>query len=98
MEALARPVDLGKDGLVTTGRFSGLLLGRAGTHAAQAEDQRADAGARRDDAVNRRDGFSGVNIDEELAAMVVLQNSYSAAARALSTASQMYDTLLAMVN
>ena len=30
--------------------------------------------------------------------MVVLQNSYSAAARALSTASQMYDTLLAMVN
>ena len=98
VERLGLPVDLGKDGVVTTGRFSGLLLGRAGTEASQAEGELADAAARRDDAVNRRDGFSGVNIDEELAQMVVLQNSYSAAARALSTASQMYDTLLAMVS
>jgi flagellar hook-associated protein 1 FlgK len=29
--------------------------------------------------------------------MVVLQNSYSAAARVLTTASQMYDTLIEMV-
>ena len=98
VERLGQAVDLGKDGVVTTGRFSGLLLGNAGTRAAQASDELADATARRDDAVNRRDGFSGVNIDEELAAMVVLQNSYAAAARALSTATQMYDTLLAMVN
>jgi flagellar hook-associated protein 1 FlgK len=28
--------------------------------------------------------------------MVVLQNSYSAAARVMSTATQMYDTLIAM--
>lgn len=97
VERLGQAVDLGKDGIVTTGRFSGLLLGRTGTEASQAEFELADAKARRDDAVNRRDGFSGVNIDEELAQMVVLQNSYSAAARALSTASQMYDTLLAMV-
>ncbi len=97
VDRLGQPVDLGKDGVVTTDRFSGLLLGGAGTQAAQAQGEFADAAARRDDAVNRRDGFSGVNIDEELAAMVVLQNSYSAAARALSTASQMYDTLLAMV-
>ena len=33
----------------------------------------------------------------ELSQMVVLQNSYSAAARVMSTASEMYDTLLAMV-
>jgi len=98
VERLGQAVDLGKDGVVTTGRFSGLLLGGAGTQASQVEGEFADAAARRDDAVNRRDGFSGVNIDEELAQMVVLQNSYSAAARALSTASQMYDTLLAMVS
>jgi flagellar hook-associated protein FlgK len=65
--------------------------------ASQAAGRLADAVARRDDAVNRRDSFSGVNIDEELAQMVVLQNSYSAAARVVSTATQMYDTLLQMV-
>ncbi|WP_416366522.1 flagellar basal body rod C-terminal domain-containing protein [Sphingomonas aurantiaca] len=32
-----------------------------------------------------------------LAQMVVLQNSYSAAARVISTASQMYDTLISMI-
>ena len=98
VERLGSLIDFGKDGIATADRFSSLLLGGAGTDAAQATDELADAAARRDDAVNRRDGFSGVNIDEELAQMVVLQNSYSAAARAMSTASDMYDTLLAMMN
>jgi len=74
-----------------------LVFGHAGTDASRASNQLADASARKSDAVNRRDSFSGVNIDEELSQMVVLQNSYSAAARVMSTASQMYDTLLAMV-
>ena len=73
------------------------MLGRAGLEASQAEGNLLDASARRDDAINRRDSFSGVNIDEELAQMVILQNSYSAAARVISTASEMYDTLLNMV-
>ncbi|WP_431469878.1 flagellar hook-associated protein FlgK [Sphingosinithalassobacter sp. LHW66-3] len=97
VERLGQPVDLGKDGVATMERFSSLLLGRTGLVASQATDSFADATARRDDAVNRRDSFSGVNIDEELAQMVVLQNSYSAAARVLTTASEMYDTLIAMV-
>ena len=41
---------------------------------------------------------SGVNVDEELAQMVVLQNSYSAAARVLTTVSSMYVALLNMVH
>jgi flagellar hook-associated protein 1 FlgK len=49
------------------------------------------------DAVDRRDSYSGVNVDEELAQMVVLQNSYSAAARVMTTASEMYDTLIGML-
>lgn len=97
VDALGQAVDLGKDGKATLDRFSGLLLGGAGTQAAQASDALADASARRDDAVNRRDSYSGVNIDEELAQMVVLQNSYSAAARVMTTATQMYDTLIAMM-
>lgn len=96
-EQLGKARDLGKDGVVTLDRFSSLLLGRAGTQAAQAASTLNAAAARRDDAVNRRDSYAGVNIDEELAQMVVFQNSYSAAARVISTASEMYDTLLGMI-
>lgn len=49
------------------------------------------------DAISRRDAVSGVNVDEELAQLVVYQNSYAAAARLISTTSQMYDTLLSMM-
>ncbi len=97
VDQLEKPVDLGKDGVQSLERFSGQLLGRTGTEAARAEEARVDAFARRGDAANRRDTFSGVNIDEELAQMVVLQNSYSAAARVITTATEMYDTLIAMV-
>jgi flagellar hook-associated protein 1 len=97
VEQLGTAVDFGKDGVATVERFSSLLLGRAGLEANQAQGYFDDATARKADAVNRRDSFSGVNIDEELAQMVVLQNSYSAAARVISTASEMYDTLLNMV-
>ncbi|TGX54181.1 flagellar biosynthesis protein FlgK [Sphingomonas gei] len=97
VEKLGSAIDLGKDGKTTIERFSSLLLGRAGLEASRAEGDLLDAAARRDDAVNRRDSFSGVNIDEELSQMVILQNSYSAAARVISTASEMYDTLLNMV-
>ncbi len=97
VDGLSANVDLGKDGINSTSARAASLLGNAGTAASQAAASLADATARRDDAVNRRDSFSGVNIDEELSNMVVLQNSYSAAARVISTASAMYDTLLSMV-
>lgn len=97
VDKLGSTLDLGKDGVVSVGRFSTQLLGRAGLEASQAKSRLDDASARKGDAVNRRDSYSGVNIDEELSQMVVLQNSYSAAARVMSTASQMYDTLLQMV-
>ncbi len=97
VDGLARPIDLGGGRVVAIERFATLVLGRAGMDAAQARDSFTDASARREDAVNRRDNFAGVNIDEELSQLVVLQNSYSAAARVISTASQMYDTLIGMV-
>lgn len=97
IDRLGAAIDLGKDGVATLERFSTNLLGGAGLEASRAEASRFDAEARRNDAATRRDSFSGVNIDEELAHMVVLQNSYSAAARVMSTATEMYDTLIAMV-
>jgi flagellar hook-associated protein 1 FlgK len=37
-----------------------------------------------------------VNIDEELSQMVILQNSYAASARVITTARDMFDVLIAM--
>ena len=37
----------------------------------------------------------GVNIDEEMANLIVVQNAYAAAARAVTAASEMFDELLA---
>jgi flagellar hook-associated protein 1 FlgK len=97
VDALAATTDFGKDGSATISMFANRLLGSAGSQAALAKTAAADASARLGDTVNRRDSYSGVNIDEELAQMVVLQNSYSASARVMTTASQMYDTLLNML-
>jgi flagellar hook-associated protein 1 FlgK len=94
---LGSAIDLGKDGKSTVEAFASNLMGKIGLNANQAQGQLADASARRADAVNRRDSFAGVNIDEELSQMVVLQNSYSAAARVITTANDMYDTLLGML-
>ena len=98
VDQLATPVDLGRHGNVAVEKFAAQALGRAAMDAADVRDQLSDVSARRDDAIQRRDSFSGVNVDEELAQLVVLQNSYSAAARVMTTATQMYDTLLTMVH
>ncbi|MBB6124125.1 flagellar hook-associated protein FlgK [Sphingobium subterraneum] len=97
VDALSAAQDFAGKGRSSIDRFASTLMGGIGTAAAQATDRLTDATARKADAVNRRDSFSGVNLDEELAQMVVLQNSYSAAARVMTTASQMYDTLIEMV-
>lgn len=97
VDQLAKSFDFGKDGSATVESFAGRLLGGAGTQASLAQTSYAGAAARFDDAVSRRDNYAGVNVDEELAQMVVLQNSYSASARVMTTASEMYDTLLQML-
>ncbi|TAA72224.1 flagellar hook-associated protein FlgK [Planococcus salinarum] len=43
---------------------------------------------------NRRQSVSGVSLDEEMANLVKFQHSYSAAARLISTADQMLDTII----
>jgi flagellar hook-associated protein 1 FlgK len=98
VNALSNPVDLGKDGVTTLEAFSNRFFGRIGNEAGRAETAVSAASARLTDAVARRDNFSGVNVEEELAQMVVLQNSYSAAARVVTTATDMYDTLINMIH
>ncbi|WP_300973719.1 flagellar basal body rod C-terminal domain-containing protein [Sphingomonas sp. LHG3406-1] len=97
VDQLRAPVDLGRERVAGMEGYASFVLGQAGLDAAGAKDRLDDMAARRSDAVNRRDSYSGVNIDEELASLVTLQNSYSAAARVMTTATQMYDTLIGMV-
>lgn len=97
VDQLSAAVDLGRGRVSGMESYASFVLGQAGLDAAGANDRLDDMGARRADAINRRDSYSGVNIDEEMASLVTLQNSYSAAARVMTSATEMYDTLLAMV-
>lgn len=47
-----------------------------------------------DAAQSRRDGVSGVNLDEEMSDMVRFQKSYNAAARMVTTLDEMLDTII----
>lgn len=97
VDRLSAALDLGNDGVATVSQFVSNLVSETGAKAARSQDSAGSASARLSDAVNRRNSYSGVSIDEELAQMVVLQNSYSAAARMVSAANDMYDTLLRMM-
>ena len=41
-----------------------------------------------------RDSVSGVNLDEEMASLVMFQRAYEASARLLTTVDEMLDTLI----
>ncbi len=97
VDSFGKVNDLGKEGNVSLERYASLILGETGTDAANAQTRYEDASARSQDAINRRDSYSGVNIDEELSLMIVLQNSYSAAARVVRVADEMYQALLGTV-
>jgi flagellar hook-associated protein 1 FlgK len=47
-----------------------------------------------DQAVGAREGFSGVNLDEEAANLIRYQQAYQAAARVIDVGSRLFDTLL----
>lgn len=97
VDQLAGAANFGKDGKATITAFASQLLGNTGADAARAATDSQNSSARLLDAQTRRDNYGGVNIDEELSLMVVLQNSYSAAARVITTTSDMYQTLVNMV-
>ena len=50
-----------------------------------------------DESVSKRDQVSGVSLDQEAADLVRYQQAYQASARILSTARELFDTLLQSV-
>lgn len=81
----------------TLSQYLGFVLGDSAIMASQASASSDDAKALLSNVTKRRDDYSGVNLDEELSNMLIYQNSYSAAARLMTTARDMYDTLLTVI-
>ncbi len=82
---------------VTLSQYVARFLGNAGLQAQRAQNLEEDNIALQQEVAQRNADVSGVNMDEELANLVVYQNAYSAAARVLSSVQELYDNLLAVV-
>lgn len=76
-------------------RFT-LLVGDLAITSKQNQTSIATASSLNTNAVAARDSLSGVNLDEEAASLMHFQQMYSANARVISTADQMFNTLLQM--
>ena len=78
----------------TLSQYVARFLGNTGLMAKRATDLQADNSALQAELTQKNADVSGVNMDEELANLVVYQNAYNAAARMLSSVQELYDALL----
>lgn len=81
----------------TLGTYASQVLARAAVNADQADKLKSDREALTKELQTRNDEISGVNMDEELSNMVTFQNAYNASARLVTTAREMFNTLLQIV-
>jgi len=79
---------------VTLSQYSANLLADLGLRSALADNYKSDNQALSEELTRKSTDVSGVNLDEELGNMVIYQNAYSASARLLSTAKDMFDAIL----
>ncbi len=78
-------------------RYASEVISDSALYAAQTQGLADDIGALHISLDTQQKQLSGVNIDEELSTMIVLQNAFSASARVVSTIDQLYDDLLGML-
>lgn len=89
----------GPPGLTTTiAGYAGTILSYNSAITSAADSQAEYQGFLHQDVTTRVLSESGVNVDEELANMVIFQNAYQASARIVQTANEMFDTLLSIGN
>jgi flagellar hook-associated protein 1 FlgK len=81
----------------TVGDYAALLVGNASSNAAAVTQQKSAADSVKAEVETRRSSVEGVNLDEELSNMIIYQQAYNAAARLVTVAKELYDTLLATV-
>ena len=80
----------------TLSNFVGALIADAAIYARQTEGLSEEFEVLADTLSNKFQSIAGVNIDEELAIMIVLQNAYSASARLITTVNRLFDDLLSI--
>ncbi|WP_321394017.1 flagellar hook-associated protein FlgK [Emcibacter sp.] len=80
---------------VSLSQYATSILADLGLRANMAEGFAADNEALTTQLEQKSMDVSGVNLDEELSNMIIYQNAYSAAARVLQSAQDIYDSLLA---
>ncbi|MCP5431960.1 MAG: flagellar hook-associated protein FlgK [Alphaproteobacteria bacterium] len=81
----------------TLSAYAGLLLAGIGGEAERAATGLRDATLLGDEVKLKRDEVQGVNLDEELASLIVYQQSYNASARVISAAQELFDALVQLV-
>jgi flagellar hook-associated protein 1 len=75
----------------------GRMVADVGNKARQAESNLEVQNGQLQRAVDARESVSGVNLDEEAAAIMRYQQAYQAAARVIATANTLFDSLLAVL-
>ncbi|MDL2272526.1 flagellar hook-associated protein FlgK [Desulfovibrio sp. OttesenSCG-928-I05] len=95
-----KQVQIGTKGGATTtqtiGDFYGSIVTKVGADTRNAKYQTAFYGAVAQDLRDTQDANSGVNLDEEMTNLVKFQNSYKAAAKLITTADQMLQTVIGL--
>lgn len=79
---------------MTLADYASSLGGEVGARAGEAERDQGSATAFSTEATARRSNVEGVNLDEELVKLTSYQQAYSAAARMIRAADEMYEALL----
>ena len=77
--------------------YSGQILGLNATAAGNAKNTLDYQQGLYADVKNKADSVSGVNIDEELADLIKLQQNYGAVSRVITVTSTLMDTLIGIV-
>lgn len=80
------------------GEYAATLLADIGRRASEAEVRASDRSALATEIKAKASSVEGVNLDEELANMMLYQQSYNAGARLITAAQRMFDALLEAVN
>ncbi len=82
---------------LTLNEFAGAIVGLNAVRASNAQDTRAARELLAEDLVHRVQSVSGVNIDEELAKLIIFQNAYNASAQIIRIADEMFETLIGIL-
>ena len=74
--------------------YATAILSLNATQALNVEDSFATKMFLHDNLQDKTRSISGVNLDEEMANMIILESAYSASARVIATTSALFDELL----